>query len=471
LSQTLSETLSKSSTHSASESSIQNHNAKFKNLEWKPRRRGPQSKIAQLSSELRALVNQLLDQEKTYEEIVEEMAKHGVSLNTDNVSKWFNGPYQDYLAALDWQDELQQLRDHAFSFGEGEGNVRFQEGLVQIALTQLFRTIKEDRFKDDPANSLRLFNSLARLSHEALVIRKYADQQAKEKTAQLTRLDPNRQISEAEEMAMQDRADDFFGWKSAARLKHDLDSVTTQRDTSVGATLVGSRDSSESAFVNDLGPEKERTGFSPSPPQQEERAGERRPAHDDALLDEQPTASEVPSNDTIPQSKIKIQKSKMNSAPTAKPRSHLDSPTASGATSTAISAARLSNPNPWSAFNLSSTVRPATRCFRHCFSMANVHQQFVAAINHCLHRAWPSNRKQNIASNAATACRLSFPAASAPRPTVPPATPRFPRRLRRKPGSRNTAPPAVYGTRVPLARAKDRQKGVAGAATPSLPSL
>jgi len=151
------------------------------------RRPGPVSKIAQLPTELRALVNQLLDQSKTYDEVVDEMAKHGISLNADNVSKWFNGPYQDYLAALEWRDELQQLRDHALSFGQEEGSVRFQEGVVQIGLTQIFRAMKENHFKDDAANSLRLFNSLARLSREALVIRKYADQQAQQKAVELSR--------------------------------------------------------------------------------------------------------------------------------------------------------------------------------------------------------------------------------------------------------------------------------------------
>src|SRR5258705_1648903 len=161
-------------------------------VDFKPRRkRGPQSKIAQLPGHQRMLINRLLDDDKTYEEIVQEMARLGVQLNTQNVSNWCTGPYQEYLAALDWQDELQQLRDHAFSFGQEEGNVRFQEGLVQIGLTQLFRAMKEVRFKDDPANHLRLFNSLARLSREALVIRKYADQQAKERIAQLARRRPS----------------------------------------------------------------------------------------------------------------------------------------------------------------------------------------------------------------------------------------------------------------------------------------
>src|SRR6266478_6186041 len=94
-------------------------------LDLKRRRPGPVSKIAQLPTELRALVNQLLDQGKIYEDVVEEMAKHGISLNTDNVSKWFNGPYQDYLTAPEWRDELQQFRDHALTIGEEEGRLCF----------------------------------------------------------------------------------------------------------------------------------------------------------------------------------------------------------------------------------------------------------------------------------------------------------------------------------------------------------
>ena len=188
----------------------------------KKRRPGSPSKIAQLPTELRSLVNQLLDQAKTYEEVVAELAKHGVSLTIDNVFKWFNGPYQDYLAALEWRDELQQLRDHAFSFGQEEGNVRFQEGVVQIGLTQILRDMKNDRYKDDAPNALRLFGSLARLSREALLIRKYADERAKDKAVGLKKLDVNRKMSDAEEIAMQDRADDFFGWKSADRIKRDL---------------------------------------------------------------------------------------------------------------------------------------------------------------------------------------------------------------------------------------------------------
>src|SRR5438552_2027622 len=231
---------------------------RLQTLDLKKRRPGPASKIAHLSVEHRALVNQLLDQAKTYDEVVDEMAKHGISLNTDNVSKWFNGPYQDYLAAIEWRDELQQLRDHALSFGQEEGNLRFQEGVVQIGLTQILRDMKNDRYKDDAPNSLRLFGSLARLSREALLIRKYADERAKEKAVGLKKLDVNRKMSDAEEIAMQDRADDFFGWKSADRIKRDLESHRSSRGQP--STVLSTKEGDEApyGFQSDRNPDLNR---------------------------------------------------------------------------------------------------------------------------------------------------------------------------------------------------------------------
>ncbi len=184
------------------------------------RRRGPQSKIAQLPLEIRALINHLLGEDKEYHQIIQEVANRGFSINHENLSKWFNGPYQNHLAALDYHDELDQLREHAL-FGDQSVNFRFQQGLVQIGLTEIFRSIKEGRLRENPALSISLFNALAKLSRESMVIHKYADQQAKEKVLELSKKDPNREINEVELTAAQDRADDFFGWKSAERLKRE----------------------------------------------------------------------------------------------------------------------------------------------------------------------------------------------------------------------------------------------------------
>jgi hypothetical protein len=172
-----------------------------------------------LPPEHRIRINQLLDEQQSYQTICEEMAGHGISLNTDNLSKWYSQQYQDYLDAMERNEQMHSLRDQVFAFGQQTAYAKFQEGLVQIGLTKIFRAINDDTLGDDPLNSIRLFNAMARLSREALVLRKYSDQSAKAQIAELKRRDPTRAFNENEKNATQDRADDFFGWKSAARLK------------------------------------------------------------------------------------------------------------------------------------------------------------------------------------------------------------------------------------------------------------
>src|SRR5947207_3375759 len=61
------------------------------------RRRKPRGKIAELPKSQRDLINNLLDDGATYKTIRAEMATHGVKLNAENVSNWFESGYQDHL--------------------------------------------------------------------------------------------------------------------------------------------------------------------------------------------------------------------------------------------------------------------------------------------------------------------------------------------------------------------------------------
>src|SRR6267143_2639670 len=72
-------------------------------LDSKKRRPGPPSKISKLPKHHRDRINQLFDEHAPYHQIIEEMADHGITLNHDNLSNWFKYDYQDYLAALEWQ--------------------------------------------------------------------------------------------------------------------------------------------------------------------------------------------------------------------------------------------------------------------------------------------------------------------------------------------------------------------------------
>src|SRR2546421_12787800 len=61
-----------------------------------PSRRKPTGKIASLPRAQRDLINQMLDDGATYDAIEVEMAKHGVSLNGENISNWFQNGFQQY---------------------------------------------------------------------------------------------------------------------------------------------------------------------------------------------------------------------------------------------------------------------------------------------------------------------------------------------------------------------------------------
>src|SRR2546422_11666421 len=66
-----------------------------------PKRLRAKGKIPALPKHQRDLIDQILDDGGTYKVVELEMAKHGVSLNGENISNWFNGPYQDHLRELE----------------------------------------------------------------------------------------------------------------------------------------------------------------------------------------------------------------------------------------------------------------------------------------------------------------------------------------------------------------------------------
>src|SRR5215470_15680603 len=78
-----------------------------------PPRRKPTGKIANLPKAQRDIVNHMLDDGATYKSIEIEMAKHGVSLNGENISNWFERGYQLYLQHQDRIAEARLLRENA----------------------------------------------------------------------------------------------------------------------------------------------------------------------------------------------------------------------------------------------------------------------------------------------------------------------------------------------------------------------
>src|SRR5258706_4951070 len=169
-------------------------------------------KIAQLPKIQRDLINRLLDDGSTYKIIEEDMAKQDVSLNAENISNWFQGGYQDYLQHGDWLAQMSALRENAGDFLQSD-DLKFHQAIIQVAVTQIFKSLKAEKLNDDPANHTRMLNSLCRLSREALGLRKYENTCAQAKAQESRKLDPKRDLIEKERDLIWGQVQGVFGFK------------------------------------------------------------------------------------------------------------------------------------------------------------------------------------------------------------------------------------------------------------------
>jgi hypothetical protein len=115
---------------------------------------------------------------------------------------------------------------------------KFQETLVQIALTEIFRVLEQGELKPDSLNYIRLFNALARLNREALGLRKYNDHLAKEQ-AELKKLDIYRELAIDEHVAIVDRTDRIFEMPRPPGTKYVPEPKPIQEPTSEPSNSLG----------------------------------------------------------------------------------------------------------------------------------------------------------------------------------------------------------------------------------------
>src|SRR5882762_8897415 len=167
-------------------------------------------KIAKLPKELRDLINHLLAEGATSAIIIKKLAERGISLNHQNVSNWRHGGYEDWVAHQEWLAQINAERETATDLLACGDESSFHQAVLQLALTQIFQTLRREQLRSDPSNYTRLLNALSRIAREALVTKKYRDAAAREKAAELARLDPNREFSDREHEILARRADEFF---------------------------------------------------------------------------------------------------------------------------------------------------------------------------------------------------------------------------------------------------------------------
>src|ERR1043166_31662 len=82
-------------------------------LRSRPRRRYRTDKIARLPKAVRDSINQMLDEGLAYKEIIQRLGEHGKHLNKQNISRWKQGPYQEYLKDQDFREFPRQQMEFA----------------------------------------------------------------------------------------------------------------------------------------------------------------------------------------------------------------------------------------------------------------------------------------------------------------------------------------------------------------------
>src|SRR6266404_611353 len=113
-------------------------------------------KIAKLSKELRELLNHMLAEGATGAVIIDRFAERGISLNHENISNWKHGGYQDWVLEQEWIAESNLQRESASNLLDSGDETKFQQAVIQLAITQIFQALKKGKLNDDPSNYTRL---------------------------------------------------------------------------------------------------------------------------------------------------------------------------------------------------------------------------------------------------------------------------------------------------------------------------
>ena len=132
-------------------------------------------KVARLPKAAREQVNHLLDDGKTYAEIIQWLAANGFSgFNAENIRQWKNCGFQDWLNHQDELSESDKLRQMAIDVAERHQGGKIQEAALHIGASLVFETfLKFDRrrlatrFGRKPEHITTLLNSFTRLSRRS----------------------------------------------------------------------------------------------------------------------------------------------------------------------------------------------------------------------------------------------------------------------------------------------------------------
>jgi len=140
-----------------------------------PRRNG---KVARLPKETRDIINRMLDDGLPYRVIIDELGEAGEGLNTQNITNWVQGGYQDYLKRQDAIDRVKAQMEFATDLLHEMPDtdpMLLHRACNLVAGVQLFHALREygdealkRLLEGNPARYLTLLNTVATMANSGL---------------------------------------------------------------------------------------------------------------------------------------------------------------------------------------------------------------------------------------------------------------------------------------------------------------
>jgi hypothetical protein len=136
-------------------------------------------KIARLPKETRDMINRMLDDGIPYHVIIDELGDAGEGLNTQNLTNWKQGGYQEWVRNQELIERTRAQTEHAIDLlreTDGSANAaKVVEACHMVGATQLMEALLEHgdnavkkMLVDKPDTYIRILNAVCRLADSGL---------------------------------------------------------------------------------------------------------------------------------------------------------------------------------------------------------------------------------------------------------------------------------------------------------------
>ena len=143
-------------------------------------------KIARLPEEIRDHVNDLITDGVDYPHIIDYLTQSGFpGFSPQNLSRWKDGGYEDWLQHRSRMEELELKTSLAIELAKNSDGSKFQEATLNLTAIQFFELL--NRFEpvhlakalaERPEKFPTIINSLAKLTREVIGLERFRADQA-----------------------------------------------------------------------------------------------------------------------------------------------------------------------------------------------------------------------------------------------------------------------------------------------------